>query len=130
MIKGSRQRGVNDNEVDDVDDNIDMEEINSWWSEVSNILGSNSDSKDLWGVRDNRLKEIQLTVNDVKNVAKQNDDRLIHNLLQNLFLEPIYGEDISKFNDIVSQGKIEYFVDYYNGHKGYRCSRVLDRILF
>lgn len=94
-----------------------------WWEEVSKLTNSNEENA--WKARREKLKHKTLTVEDVNEAVTENN---VHNLLQDIFLEPIWEHDVEMFQQIVYQGKVKEFIKYWNSHRGFRCSYVLKKI--
>jgi hypothetical protein len=107
-------------------DNVMMLEGAIWWDKTRNISGDNN--ADVWKNRKEKLSSINIDNIDIENIVAIEDDYLIHKLLQDIFLEPIYTNDVKKIKQIVSDNKINRFRKYYKDYRGYRCSAVLKLI--
>jgi hypothetical protein len=107
-------------------DNVMMLEEFAWWNNAKYIIGN--DISDVWKNRKEKLSSINIDNIDIENIVAIEDDYLIHKLLQDIFLEPIYTNDVKKIKQIVSDNKINRFRKYYKDYRGYRCSAILKMI--
>lgn len=100
----------------------DKEIAKQWWQNVRNL--SNIDSKignsnDIMNMRNEKLKDCNTTVEEILSVIQQNDKLTLHNLLEKLWLEPIWEEDVIKVMKMDNE-RINRLLKYRQQHLGRR----------